>query len=149
MVECAVINIYVGLTVMGTQPWNHGVLSPCFDSYLIFPQLKLLNSHEFAQCSKFMRALFIDRTVQQWGWDKVNLTCHHLNCLRNKELSRMDFHSANESTLVYINVPLATQRGLGRSFSSSALLTFWIGPIFVVGSCLVHYRVFSIISGLQ
>ena len=53
---------------------------------LIFPQLKLLNSREFARCTKFMRASFLDAAVQQWGQDKVNCTCYRLNCLRNKEL---------------------------------------------------------------
>ena len=51
------------------------------------------------QCSKFMRTLLIDGTVQQWGRNKVNFTCHHLNHLRNKEQSRTDFHSTKHGSL--------------------------------------------------
>lgn len=50
-------------------------------------------------CPEFTRTLFIDGTVRPWGRNKVNLTCHHLNRLRNKEQSRTDFHSTKHGSL--------------------------------------------------
>lgn len=67
---------------------------------------------------------------------------------KEQSLSRTDFHSTNESTPDEINVPLAVWHGLEQSFSSSSLLTFWIGPFFVVGGSPAHCKMFGIISGL-